>query len=168
MITSLRHGWGWQPPQTASGIHIRDLQSVWAHLYAVHGHTFTLAALNNYTHLCGVEMMSLRHGWGWQSPQNASCIHIRALQSVWAHWYAVYGHTVADLHSYTHPTWLRSWTFLLVIWTLVFWHTHLPSVIFAHGPAIISYQHQHCTTTRAQSSFYSLHPPIELNGCLTT
>ncbi len=27
---SLRHGWGWYPPQTTSYIHIRHIQSVWA------------------------------------------------------------------------------------------------------------------------------------------
>ncbi len=54
-------------------------------------------------------MMSLCHGWGWQSPQTASHIHIKHIQSVWAHWYAVYWHKVAALHSYTHPTWLRFW-----------------------------------------------------------
>ncbi len=30
---SLGHGWGWQPPQTASHIHIGHVQSVWAHWY---------------------------------------------------------------------------------------------------------------------------------------
>ncbi len=34
-MMSLRHGWGWQPPQTVS---LRRIQSVWAHWYAVHGH----------------------------------------------------------------------------------------------------------------------------------
>ncbi len=28
------------------------------------------------------------------------------IESVWAHWYAVHGHMVAALHSYTHRTWL--------------------------------------------------------------
>ncbi len=32
----LCHGWGWQPPQTASHIHIGHIQSIWAHWYAVH------------------------------------------------------------------------------------------------------------------------------------
>ncbi len=54
-------------------------------------------------------MMWLRHGWGWQPPQTATHINIRHIQSVWAHWYTVHGHTVAALHSYTHPTWLRFW-----------------------------------------------------------
>ena len=54
--------------------------------------------------------MSLRQGWGWQLPQTASQhIHIRHIQSVWAHWYAAHRHTPAVLHSYTHPTWLRFW-----------------------------------------------------------
>ncbi len=45
----LCHGWGWQPPQTASHIHIRHIKSAWAHWYAIHGHT--ISALNMYTHL---------------------------------------------------------------------------------------------------------------------
>ncbi len=39
--------------------------------------------------------------------QTASHIHIRHVQSVWAHWYAVNGHTAAALYSYTYLTWLR-------------------------------------------------------------
>jgi hypothetical protein len=52
----------------------------------------------------GVEMMLLRHGWGWQPPQTVSPIHVRYIQSVWAHWYVVHGNTLAALHSYTHLT----------------------------------------------------------------
>ncbi len=55
---------------------------------------------------CGVQMLSVRHGWDWQPPQIASCIHIKHIQSVWAHWYAVHRHTVSALHSYTHTYWL--------------------------------------------------------------
>ena len=40
MIT-LGHGWGWQPPQTASHIHIRHVKSVWAHWYVVHRHALS-------------------------------------------------------------------------------------------------------------------------------
>ncbi len=58
-------------------------------------------------HVCGFEMMSLHHGWGWQPPQTAFHIHLRHTQSIWALWYAVHRHMVAALHSYTHPTWLR-------------------------------------------------------------
>ncbi len=52
-------------------------------------------------------MMSLCHGWGWQPPQTAFPIHLRHLQSLWTHWYAVHRHKVAALHSHTHTTWLR-------------------------------------------------------------
>jgi hypothetical protein len=38
---------GWQPTQTASHIHIRHMQSVWARWYAVHMHM--VAALHSYT-----------------------------------------------------------------------------------------------------------------------
>jgi hypothetical protein len=109
------HGWGWRPPQTASPIHIQHVQSIWAHWCAVHWHTVT--ALHSYPPYlaqtlwfcvtCGVKMMWLFHGWGWQPPQTASCIHIRHIQSVWAHWYAVHRHIVSALHSFTHPSWLR-------------------------------------------------------------
>ena len=60
---------------------------------------------------CDVKMMSYRHcwGWHWQPTQTASPIHLRHMQSVWAHWYAVLRHTVTVLNSYTHPTWLIFW-----------------------------------------------------------
>ncbi len=116
-MMSLCHGWGWQPPQTASCIYIRHVQSVWAHWYAVLWHT--VAALNSFPPYlaqilgfwvtCGIKMMWLCHGWGWQPPQTASHIHIRHIQNVWAQWYAVHKHMVAALHIYTHLTWLRFW-----------------------------------------------------------
>jgi hypothetical protein len=69
-----------------------------------------LAQIFGFWVTCGVKIMWLCQGWGWQSPQTASHIHIRHIQSVWAHWYAVYMHTISALHSYTHPTsWLRLW-----------------------------------------------------------
>ncbi len=173
----LCHDWGWQPPQTASHIHIRHIQSVWAHWYTVHRHmvaalhSYThptwlrfwgsgslveakqchdvmfeadsnlklllasildiyivfwyavhrhmVAALHSYSHLTWLRFwgsgslvesnVPLGHGWGWQPPQTASHIHIRHIQRVWAHWYAVHRHTVSALHSYTHPTCLRFW-----------------------------------------------------------
>ncbi len=58
---------------------------------------------------CGVKMMWLCHGWGWQPPWTASVIHFKHTQSVWAHWYTVHRHRVAALHIYTDPTWLRFW-----------------------------------------------------------
>ncbi len=62
---------------------------------------------------CGFKMMSLHHGhsWGWPPPQTASLIHIRHIQRVWAHWYAVHGHKMAALllnllykRTYSKPT----------------------------------------------------------------
>ncbi len=177
----LRHGWGWQPLQTTSLIHIRHIQNSWAHWDAVQRHT--VAALYSYTHYlcqilgfwvtCPAKMMPLSTGWGWQPPQTASpihtghiksfrahwytvlgiqlqpytvipilfgpgfgalghmlrCndaimsrlrlratsnhfspIHIRHIECVWSHWYAVQRHTgVAALYRYTHPTWLWFW-----------------------------------------------------------
>ncbi len=119
-MMSLCHGWGRQPPPTASTIHIRHIQSTWAHWYHVHRHRVFIW-LTSYTDptwlrcwgsgvTCGVKMMSLHHGWGWYPIQTDSCIHIRCLQSVWAHSYPVHRHMVAALHhSYTHPTWFWFW-----------------------------------------------------------
>ncbi len=47
-MMSFCRGWGWQPPQTASHIHIRHIQNDWVHWYAVHCHR--VAALHSYTH----------------------------------------------------------------------------------------------------------------------
>ncbi len=66
-----------------------------------------LAQIFGYVVTCGVKMMSFGHGWAWQPPQIASLIHVRHIKSVWAHLYAVHGHMVAALHSYTHTTWLK-------------------------------------------------------------
>ncbi len=53
--------------------------------------------------------MSSYHGWGCHSIQTASSVHIRHIQSVWAHWYGVHSNMVAALLSYTHPPCLRFW-----------------------------------------------------------
>jgi len=106
-MMSLCHGWGWQPPQTASCIHPEhiQIQSVWAHWVAVHRHSsrptqlyiyFLDQNVGNWV-TCGVNMMSFHHGWGWQPPETASCFHIRHVQSVWEHRYAVHRHLVAAL-----------------------------------------------------------------------
>ncbi len=123
--------WGWQPPQTASHIHIRHIQSVWAHWYAIHRHV--VAALHSIPTLHGSDfgvlghllsqMMSLCHVWGWQPPQTAFHIHIRHVQNVWSHWYAVHWHTVWPLHSYTHPTFLR-FGVLGHLWSQMMWLCH--------------------------------------------
>ncbi len=115
-IMWLCHGWGWQPPQTASCIHIRHVQSVWVHWYAVCMHTISalhscppyfLAQILGFWVTCGVNMMLLCHGWGWQQSQTASHLHIEHVHSDWAYWYAIHGHTVSALHSHTHTTWVR-------------------------------------------------------------
>ena len=75
----------------------------------------SMAHILEYWVTRGVKMMSLRHGWGWQPSQSIYCIHMKHIQSVWAHWYAVHWCTVKALHSYNHTTWLRFWgTGLLV------------------------------------------------------
>ncbi len=68
---SLRHGWGWQPLWTASHIHLRHKQSVWAHWYAVHGHV--AVASNSYTHTTWVRL------WGAGS----------LVESTWCHYVMV-------------------------------------------------------------------------------
>ncbi len=115
-MMSFYHGWGRQPPQTASCIHIRHTQSVWAHWYAVHGHM--AVASNSYTHLTWLIFWdSGSHLWSQNdvimsclrltaTSTTASHIHIRHIQNVWAYWYAVQEHEVAAFNSYTHTTWL--------------------------------------------------------------
>ncbi len=114
----LRHGWGSQPPQIASCIHIRHIHSVWAHWYAVHGHT--VAALHSYTPTLLSSDFGVRGNlWSqkWchfyvmveaEATSNSflPCIHIRhiQIQSVWAYWSDVHQHTVAAFNSYTHTT----------------------------------------------------------------
>ena len=64
---------------------------------------------------CGVKMMSIRHGWGWQQPQICGLINIIHIKSVWTHWYAVHSHTVAALNCYTSTTWLILWGSALIV-----------------------------------------------------
>ncbi len=66
-MMSLCHGWGWQPPQTASPIHIRHIQSVWKLWYAVHG--YTDIALHSNTHSTRLR------GWGPGSLLETKCCH---------------------------------------------------------------------------------------------
>ncbi len=118
-MMTLGHGWGCHPIQTASCIHIKHIQSVWAHWYAIHRHM--VAALLSYTQPIWLRFLwsgsllagnnVIRHGWGCHPIQTSSHIHIRHVQYVWAHWKDVHRHTVVALLSYTHPTWLRSLMF---------------------------------------------------------
>ncbi len=123
----LCQGWGWQPPQTASHIHIGHIQSDWEHwslicypwayrISLTQLYPYNLGQILGFWVTCGVKMMWLCYGWGCQPPQTASHNHVRHTHSVWAHWYAVHWYTVADLHSFTQPTsWVRFWG----TWSLV-------------------------------------------------
>ncbi len=68
-----------------------------------------LAQILEFCLTCGVKMMSLCHGWGWQPTQTASRIHIRHLKFVWSHWYAVHGYMAVASNIYTLTTWVRFW-----------------------------------------------------------
>ncbi len=117
-MMSLHHGWGWQPPQTDSCVHIRHiLKSVWAHWNAVHWHM--AVASNTYTHTTWLIFWGLGHLWSqidvitsWlRMADNSNCfLHSHLyIQSVWAHWHAVHGHMAVASNIYTHTTWLIFW-----------------------------------------------------------
>jgi hypothetical protein len=107
----LCHSWGWQPPQTASHIHLRHIQCLSTLICCPLAYSCSLtqlyplylAQILGFWVTCGVKMMLSCHSWCWQQSQNASHIHIRHIHSVWAHWYAVHWHMVAALHRYTPP-----------------------------------------------------------------
>ncbi len=102
---SLRHGWGWQPPQTASHIHLRLIQSVWAHWHAVHGHM--VVALNSYMH---TTLVRFRGSGSLVESKWCHIIMFKAdshLNHCFPH--AVHGHTAAALKRCTHTTWPRFW-----------------------------------------------------------
>ncbi len=76
-MMSLPHGLAWQPTQPASGIHIKHVQclrtlvcSPWAYSSS-HKQLYPhyLAHILGFWVTCGVKMMSLGHGWGWQPPK---------------------------------------------------------------------------------------------------
>jgi hypothetical protein len=116
-MLSIHHGWGWQPLQTASLIHIRNVKSVWVHWYAVHRHM--VAAWHSHTHTTWLRFWGsgslMESKWCHYAmvevivSQTASLIPMRYIQSVWAHWYAVHGHKVAALPSFTHANYLQFW-----------------------------------------------------------
>ena len=84
---SLRHGWGWRHPQTASHIHIRHNILCVSTLMCcpwVYGRGLTQYPHPTYLGQIlvlvfwvtgGIKMMSLCYGWGWQPTQTASHIH---------------------------------------------------------------------------------------------
>ena len=112
---------------------ILDILSVWAHWYDIHMHI--VAALHSYTH---TNWLRLWDTWSLVEPKWCDYVmfeadsHLKLLPtSKWCHfimfeadshlklssrihvrhlnWYGVYRHTVAALHSYTHPNCLRFW-----------------------------------------------------------
>ncbi len=115
---SLHHGWGWQPPQTASHIHLRHIQSVWALWYTVHGHV--TVASNSYTHLTWIRFWGsgslVESKWCGYVMVEANS-HLKLLpasildicKSFLAHWYTGLGHMAAASNSNTHTTWVRFW-----------------------------------------------------------
>ena len=106
-MMSLHYGWGWRPPQTICSIHMKHVQNSSS---LTQLNQSSMAQILGFWVTSGVKMMSLRHGWGWQPTQTIYCIHMRHIQSVWAHWYAVHWHMVKALHSaYNTTTWLKCW-----------------------------------------------------------
>jgi hypothetical protein len=113
----LCHGWGWHPPQTSSHIHITHITCLSKLICCSLAYSSSLTQfyppyldqILRFWVTCGVNMMWLCHGWGWEPPQTDFHIYITHIQRVWAPWYAVHWHTVRALHSYIHPTWLIFW-----------------------------------------------------------
>jgi len=108
-MISLCHGWDWQPPQTASHIPIRHLQSVLAHWYAVHWNT--VAALHN-THTTWLRLwdtLSLLESKWWHCIMVETDSHLKLLPAFILNIYKAFEHTVAALNRYTYTTWLRLW-----------------------------------------------------------
>ncbi len=94
---SLRDGWGWHPPQTASHIHIIHGTTCLRYWYwhavsrvyrctliPFHWPSWPQIQILELWVTYGVEIMQLHHGWDWYPPQTASHIHIRHIHSVWA------------------------------------------------------------------------------------
>ena len=100
--------------------------------------------------------MTSHHSWGWQPPQTASCIHIKHIQSVWAHWYAVHGHHSAALnrYCYTPTTWLRIWG----SGSLVLWHWHDVIVSWLRLTATSNcFLHTYMTPQSVLAHWYAVH-----------
>ncbi len=131
----LRHGWGWLPPQTASHIHIRHIQSVWAIVMLSQWHI--VAPLYRYTGQVGPRFGKSGSlvKWKWchnimveadihPRPLHTTILDIYkvfepllcCLKGVWVHPYTItLGKLAADLGSQGHlwsqndatTSWLR-------------------------------------------------------------
>ena len=95
-MMSTRHGWGWQPPQTAFLIHIIHIQSAWAHWYAVHW--YTAAALYSYTNSTslGSDFGLLGHLWS-QNDVIMSRLRLTATSNCFPHPYYTYTKCLSTL-----------------------------------------------------------------------
>ncbi len=75
------------------------LKGIWVHPYT---NTKAKLAQNlDFWVSCGVEMMPLRHGWGWYPPQTGSHIRSRHTQHVWAIGMLFHRQMGAPLYQYT-------------------------------------------------------------------
>ncbi len=71
---------------------------------------------------CGVKMMPLRDGWGWNPPQTASHIHAWHILSVWGIGMLSQGHMSAPLYKYTGQCCPQFWDFgSIVEWKWCHW-----------------------------------------------
>ena len=92
---SIRHGWDWQPPQTAFHINLRYIQSVWAHWYVVHGNT--VAALHRYTHITLLRFWVLGHYLWSQHDVITSWLRLTATSNCFPHQYLTYTKCLSTL-----------------------------------------------------------------------
>ena len=73
-LMSLCHGWGWHPPQTDSQIHITHITCLSTLICCPLAYSSSLTQfyppyldqILRFWVTCGVNMMWLCHGWGWQ------------------------------------------------------------------------------------------------------
>ena len=131
----LHHVCGCHDPsiQTASHLHIRQIQSVWAHWYAFNRHhrgsSSSLTPLNwpivnwflSIWVACGVETTPLRHVWGWYPPHTTLYIHIRYNQSGWALSMPSQGHMGAPCLYHSTSQVAQIWDFWVAVALLMEW-----------------------------------------------
>jgi hypothetical protein len=83
----LHHGWGWYPPQTASHIHIRHCQCVWAIGILPRGHMD--APLYCYTSKVGPRFWNLCHLWS-ENVAITSWLRLTSTSDCFSHPYKTY------------------------------------------------------------------------------
>jgi hypothetical protein len=119
---SLCQRWAWQPPQTASHIHIRHIQRVWAHWYTVHRHA--VSALHRYPPYLAPILGLLGHLHN-QNDVIMSWLRPTATSNCFPHpYYALICCPLAHGRSLTQlypPTWLRFWGCWVTCWVKMKW-----------------------------------------------